>query len=84
MAELKIEVTEELDQELKGMADAQLVTKEDMARGILANCILREKRQKKHKSSFFGLDLAVVGQALQTLGDRLVETAREKGKEEEP
>lgn len=79
MAELILEVTEGLDQELKEMADAQLVTKEDMARRILAKCVLESSK----KPSFFGFDPVVLGKTLQIVGAQLVEIAQEKGKEEE-
>ena len=79
MAELKLEITEGLDQELKEMAKAQLVSKEDVARGILANCVLR-RREQRH--TLFGLDLTVVGPALQELGTKLTE-AGERAKEKE-
>lgn len=82
MPELKIEITEALDHELKEMADAQLVTKEDIARGTLARCVTNAKRQKEHKPSFFGLDLAMVGQTLTAVGSQLVAMAQ--GKEEAP
>ncbi|MBA7680513.1 hypothetical protein ES703_88830 [subsurface metagenome] len=75
--ELRLEITEELDQELKEFADAQLVTKEDIARGIIANSFVKAKQQKEQKPSFFGFDLAAVGQALTAVGAQIL-AAQEK------
>lgn len=80
--ELTIEITEGLDQELKKLADAQLVTKEDIALGIISVYVLRKKLKGEQKPGFFGLDLTVVGQILTAVGAQLLAMAQ--GKKETP
>lgn len=67
MPELQIEITEGLDQELKELADAQLVTKEDIVKGTIAKCVVKEKQHKDQKPRLFGFDLTAIGEILHTV-----------------
>lgn len=78
--ELLIQITEELDQRLQEWAKEALVTKEDIAVGLISNSIVKrlKEQKKEQKPGFFGLDLTAVGQILTAVGAQLLAMAQEK------
>lgn len=67
MVELKLEITEDLDKALREIATRDLVTKEDIARGIIATALSKANR----KPTILGFDMDFVAVVLKGIGDAI-------------
>jgi len=64
---LTLEVTPELDKALQEIAKKELVTKEDIARGIIATTLSKANR----KPTILGFDMDFVAVVLKGIGDAI-------------